>query len=95
MLLYTDRFANPLIVRTRDQAALETFDILVDVGSVYDFSTLRLDHHQKSFTDTWDNSNDKYKGIRLSSAGLVYKHFGREVIRNACKSVWSQDLTDA
>lgn len=67
----------------------------VDVGSVYDFSALRLDHHQKTFTDTWDNENEKYKGIRLSSAGLVYRHFGKEVIKNACKSVWGQDLTEA
>jgi uncharacterized UPF0160 family protein len=69
-------------------------DILVDVGSEYIPETLRFDHHQKSFTDTWDNENEKYKGIRLSSAGLIYRHYGREVIRNATKIVWGQDLTE-
>lgn len=30
----------------------------------------------------------------MSSAGLVYRHYGREVIRNATKEVWGTDLTD-
>lgn len=81
-------------MRSRDQKVLDTLDILVDVGSEYIPETLRFDHHQKSFTDTWDDNDDKYKGIRLSSAGLVYRHFGKEVIRNATKHVWNQDLTD-
>ena len=69
-------------------------DILVDVGSEYIPEKLRFDHHQKSFTDTWDNNQDKFKNIKLSSAGLVYKHYGKEIIRNATKHVWEQDLTD-
>ena len=97
MLLYTDKYVNPLIVRTRDQSVLDTLDILVDVGSVYNPETLRFDHHQKSFTDTWWTENDeknKNRNIRLSSAGLIYRHYGREVIRNAVKSVWGQDLNE-
>lgn len=94
MLLYTQKYANPVIVRTRDQEVLNTLDILVDVGAEYIPEKLRFDHHQKSFTDTWDSSNEKYKGIRLSSAGLIYKHFGREVIKNATKSIWNMELTD-
>ncbi len=83
-----------MIVRTRDQDVLNTLDIIVDVGAEYAPEKLRFDHHQKSFTDTWDSTNDKYKGIRLSSAGLIYKHYGKEVVRNMTKSVWNMDLTE-
>lgn len=31
---------------------------------------------------------------KLSSAGLIYKFFGKEVIRNICKSEWKQDISD-
>ena len=93
MLLYTDQYKDCAIVRTRDQEVLNTLDILVDVGSDYIPETLRFDHHQKTFTDTWDNTNEKYKGIRLSSAGLIYRHFGREVIYNITKQIWGQELT--
>jgi len=48
----------------------------VDVGSEYDASRHRYDHHQRGFTVTL-NSQSR---IKLSSAGLIYKHFGREII---------------
>lgn len=31
---------------------------------------------------------------KLSSAGLIYKYFGKEVIRNICKSEYDMTLTD-
>lgn len=48
----------------------------VDVGGKYDFegTPCVLDHHQKGFEGTLPGYETK-----LSSAGLVYKHFGREV----------------
>jgi len=37
-----------------------------------------------TFTESW--TNDAAKDItKLSSAGLIYKHYGKEVIVNACK----------
>lgn len=51
-------------------------NVLVDVGSVYDPTIHRYDHHQRSFTNTLDGFNTK-----LSSAGLIYKHFGRAIIK--------------
>jgi len=81
-------------VRTRDQKVLETLDIIVDVGGVYDADKNRLDHHQKTFAEYWDPKSEKIGDIKLSSAGLVYRHFGREVIRNITKHVWGQDLND-
>lgn len=51
-------------------------DVVVDVGGVYDPSRHRYDHHQPTFTDTF---SPRHKTL-LSSAGLVYKHFAREII---------------
>lgn len=64
------------VVRTRKPDALAACSIVVDVGATYDSETLRFDHHQREFTGTLDGYETK-----LSSAGLVYKHFGRDVIR--------------
>ena len=55
--------------------------IVVDVGGEYIPETLRFDHHQRSFTDTFSPKHS----TRLSSAGLVYKHFGRQVIAQILK----------
>ena len=64
------------IVRTRDLAVIAQADVAVDVGAEYDHSRSRFDHHQRGFEETFSPEH----GIKLSSAGLVYKHFGREVI---------------
>jgi len=65
------------IVRTRDLKILNSLPIIVDVGATYEPEKGRFDHHQKGFEHTFD---DKHK-TKLSSAGLIYKHFGLEVIR--------------
>lgn len=64
-------------MRTRDPAKLEPLSIVVDVGGVYDDEAKRYDHHQRGFTEVFGNGFDK---IKLSSAGLVYKHYGQEII---------------
>lgn len=76
MLKLTEKFQNADIVRTRNPEILAQVDCLVDVGAVFDPATFRFDHHQASFVDTF---SPEYKS-RLSSAGLVYKYFGKEVI---------------
>ncbi|CAN8009857.1 unnamed protein product, partial [Ixodes pacificus] len=69
------------IVRSRDSAVLSTCDIVVDVGGVYDPATNRFDHHQRTFSETMHSLNESKKWTtKLSSAGLIYAHFGREVI---------------
>ena len=42
---FTKKFRDAKIVRTRDPKLLETFDIVVDVGGVYDPSKGLFDHH--------------------------------------------------
>lgn len=49
------------LIRTRDQALIETADVVVDVGGLYDPPSLRFDHHQQEYTGP------------LSSAGMVLR----------------------
>ncbi len=73
---YVQEFAGADVVRTRDPELLKTLDVIIDVGGEYDAGNNRFDHHQKGFEEVFGSGFDK---IKLSSAGLVYKHFGREI----------------
>jgi uncharacterized UPF0160 family protein len=88
LLSKTKTYANATVTRTRDPEVLATMDIVVDVGGVYDDAKRRYDHHQKGFLETFD---DEHK-IKLSSAGLVYKHFGREIIGNMLPALKQSDV---
>ncbi|MCJ1350934.1 MAG: hypothetical protein MMC33_000916 [Icmadophila ericetorum] len=63
------------LVRTRDPEFLSTCHTVVDVGGEYDPSANRYDHHQRTFNTTFPKHATK-----LSSAGLVYMHFGKPII---------------
>ncbi|KAF4351082.1 hypothetical protein F8388_013187 [Cannabis sativa] len=76
MIRLTDKFSNAEIVRSRDPQVLESLDAVLDVGGVYDPSQDRYDHHQKGFQEVFGHGFS----TKLSSAGLVYKHFGKEII---------------
>lgn len=72
---HVPRYADATLIRTRESAVLETCDTVVDVGGVYDAARHRYDHHQRSFKTVFPG-----KDTKLSSAGLVYMHFGKEII---------------
>lgn len=76
LLRNLDRFKSADLIRTRDPELLKTADIVLDVGGVYDPSNHRYDHHQPEFKDSF---SPQFNTL-LSSAGLVYKHFGKEII---------------
>uniref|UniRef100_A0A060T997 ARAD1D10032p n=1 Tax=Blastobotrys adeninivorans TaxID=409370 RepID=A0A060T997_BLAAD len=80
MLKLLPRFLNATVLRSRDPELLETCDIIVDVSGQYD-GTKHFDHHQRGFEETF---GPEYK-TKLSSAGLIYKHFGREVLSELLK----------
>ncbi|KAL8778116.1 MAG: hypothetical protein Q9213_007559 [Squamulea squamosa] len=63
------------LLRTRDPSLLQTCHTVVDVGGEYNASQNRYDHHQRTFDTTFPN-----KSTKLSSAGLVYLHFGKAII---------------
>ena len=63
------------LLRTRDPELLSTCHTVVDVGGEYSPQTNRYDHHQRTFNTTFPS-----RPTKLSSAGLVYLHFGKEII---------------
>ncbi|KAF4975992.1 hypothetical protein FZEAL_7289 [Fusarium zealandicum] len=63
------------LVRTRDPAVLSTCHTVVDVGGEYDAEQRRFDHHQRGFATTFPG-----RPTKLSSAGLVFMHFGRAIV---------------
>ncbi|KAF2722456.1 metal-dependent protein hydrolase [Polychaeton citri CBS 116435] len=69
-------YASSTLIRTRDPEVLKTCDIVVDVGGVHDHSVFRYDHHQREFAATFPG-----KGTKLSSAGLVWMHYGKDIIK--------------
>ncbi|CAK9803046.1 MYG1 protein C27H6.8 [Anthophora quadrimaculata] len=72
------------IVRTRDQNILNTCDIVVDVGKEYNHSKRRYDHHMRDFKESLSTVIKKpgYDSkITLSASGLIYCHYGHDVIK--------------
>ena len=80
MLRLLPEYQSAALVRTRDPAVLDTCHTVVDVGGEYDASKNRYDHHQRTFSTTFPAHQTK-----LSSAGLVYMHFGRAIIAQHAK----------
>ncbi|VVC44683.1 Metal-dependent protein hydrolase,RNA polymerase II, heptapeptide repeat, eukaryotic [Cinara cedri] len=80
-------FPNLDIIRTRDEELLRECDIVIDVGGVYDHEKCRYDHHQKSFTHSMSSLMPDAKWTtKLSSAGLIYLHYGHEVLNKIIAS---------
>ncbi|XP_067884605.1 UPF0160 protein MYG1, mitochondrial [Heterodontus francisci] len=74
------------IVRTRDPKLLGGCDVVVDVGGVYDPGRHRYDHHQRSFSESMSSLRPGCRWVtKLSSAGLVYLHFGRKILARVLK----------
>lgn len=97
MLKYTTEFNKPAIVRSRNPEIHLLTDILMDVGDVFDPELKRFDHHQRSFSDVFMDpekvraSDEEPFPIKMSSAGLIYKFYGQEIIKNLAKQ-WNADL---
>lgn len=83
---YVPKYTGARLVRTRDPALLETCDIVVDVGGEYEPSRDRYDHHQRTFATTFPDHQTK-----LSSAGLVYMHFGKGIISRSLPDTPTED----
>lgn len=86
MLRLLPEFADANVVRSRTPEDWEKSDVVVDVSGKYDGQKF-FDHHQREFMETF---NDDFK-TKLSSAGLVYKHFGREIIKSILSDVSLSD----
>ena len=90
LLRQLPQYATAPLTRSRDQATLDALTIVIDVGGTYDHAKLRYDHHQRGFFETIDGKGRRGPGperrtgrfkTKLSASGLVYKHYGREIIK--------------
>lgn len=93
------------LVRSRDNEVLDGITaaggIVIDVGGRYDPAELRFDHHQRGFFETFDGepgkaaNADEATGMfktKLSATGLVYKHFGEDILRELCPGLDGERL---
>ncbi|KAF2299367.1 hypothetical protein GH714_031735 [Hevea brasiliensis] len=76
ILRLTNAFSNAQIVSTRDPQVLDSLDAVLDVGGMYDPSPHRFDHYQNGFEQVFGHGFT----TKLSTAGLVYKHYGLETV---------------
>ena len=81
LLRLDDRFGNVTVTRTRNAELINSADVAVDVGFVYDVEAGRFDHHQPD-----------YKGP-LSSAGMIYAALNRyggycDYMSEPCTDLW-------
>eukprot|EP01028_Stygiella_incarcerata_P012784 TRINITY_DN80454_c0_g1_i1.p1 TRINITY_DN80454_c0_g1~~TRINITY_DN80454_c0_g1_i1.p1 ORF type:complete len:443 (-),score=109.78 TRINITY_DN80454_c0_g1_i1:72-1325(-) len=76
-------YRNAVIIRTRNEKILGRCDIVVDVGQEYDVDKKRFDHHMKTFSATFDDTSK----TKLSSAGLIFKHYGEEILKTLLQTV--------
>ncbi|VDN52774.1 unnamed protein product [Dracunculus medinensis] len=77
-------FKNYEIIRSRNPVLLNKCDIVVDVGGEYDHLKRRYDHHQSSFNHSMKSLNLLDFNTKLSSAGLIYAHYGKKIIEEIC-----------
>lgn len=69
------------LYRTRDQAIINSTDAIVyDVGGEFDVEKKRFDHHQKGFSEI------RPDGIIYSSAGLIWREYGVEIVKKIGKN---------
>ncbi|XP_078063817.1 MYG1 exonuclease [Mustelus asterias] len=83
------------IIRSRDPVKLATCNVVVDVGGIYDSDCHRYDHHQRSFSETMSSLRPEYRWTtKLSSAGLVFFHFGRRILAQLVQTDWTDPRLD-
>lgn len=96
MLRQLPQYRNAQVIRSRDLEVLGKLDIVIDVGGTYDHAALRYDHHQRGYNERFDTGKkDDGEGrvTVLSASGLVYRHYGKDVIKAYYPNL-SQDQLD-
>ena len=79
MLRLLPAYAHSSLLRSRDPSRLSSCDVVVDVGGEYEPARHRYDHHQRSFDTSFP-----HRSTKLSSAGLVWLHFGKAIVGQRC-----------
>lgn len=81
-ILYLHSNMSVQILRSRDTDMLKCCDICVDIGGG------KYDHHQAGFNQTRNN------GIKYASAGLIWKHFGDQLINKLVSKYFPDNTCD-
>jgi len=94
MLRQVPAFRNSEVVRSRDPKVLDSLSIVIDVGGIYDHAKLRYDHHQRGYDERFDEGREGIDGrcTKLSASGLVYRHYGKEIIKSYYPSLSDEHL---
>lgn len=80
LLRQLPEYRNSDVIRSRDLTYLEEkADIIIDVGGVYDHKAKRYDHHQRGYDERFQG--DELRCTKLSASGLVYRHYGKDVLK--------------
>ena len=75
--------------RSRDPAVIAAADIVFDVGGSYDPASGRYDHHMRDRPQRADS------GLPYSSAGLLWRDFGRDALRAQLGAATPVPIIDA
>lgn len=75
MLKQLPEFRDAEVIRSRNSEDWKDCDLVVDVSAKYAPPKF-YDHHQRNFKVTFNNKHR----TPLSSAGLIYKHYGQQVL---------------
>ena len=92
---YTRQGYQVSVYRSRDSEYFDKSDILVDVGERYDPTIGCFDHHQGNFSEIWSSWQNYESEIHLSAAGLIWRHFGKDIVRmylTANSDIFDDDL---
>ena len=95
MLRQIPAYRNSKVSRTRDLGVMADLDIVIDVGGVYDHAKLRYDHHQRDYDERFDTGkkgSTDGRCTKLSASGLVYRHYGKELIQTYYPSLSEQNV---
>ena len=76
------------LYRTRSEKALEKATFVIDVGGIYDPEKNRFDHHQDDFKESFFENGF----IPMSSAGLVWKHYGKKFLKKYNKKLNDEQI---
>ena len=108
LLRHTSTYYQSKVIRTRDAQIYNSNDIniVIDVGGVYDHENKKYDHHQRDYNEHFVDKIElvanmekneieqktKPRVTKLSASGLVYRHYGKEVIMNLYPTLSEGDL---
>ena len=82
LIKFHPKYPKSCVIRTRNEKILNECDIVCDVGGIINPEKNRFDHHMSDFKEVFDENNEKFKEIKLSSAGLIFKYLGKEILIN-------------